>query len=311
MNNKDVRIILVNRRTRLEELIARHNTPEQARFYVQRLGGDFEDYVREDMTYQAVLDQAERELKRWARVQRLERGFLPNYIFAAQDVVVVIGQDGLVANTMKYLDGQPVIAINPDPNRYEGVLLPFGPADLLPIVRELLAGQRSAAHISMAEARLNDGQVLRAVNDFFIGPRRHTTATYTLAHGDRRERQMSSGVIVSTGLGCTGWVRSIVLGAARLAEAGGGCLSQDSILEGMRWDSDDLLFVVREPYPGAASRTELVIGRVKPDRPLSMESAMAEEGVIFSDGMLDDAIPFNAGSLVEIRRTEQSARLVV
>lgn len=32
-----------------------------------------------------------------------------------QDIVVVIGQDGLVANTLKYLDGQPVIAINPDP----------------------------------------------------------------------------------------------------------------------------------------------------------------------------------------------------
>jgi len=34
MASKEIRIILVTRRTRLEELIARHNTLEQARFYL-------------------------------------------------------------------------------------------------------------------------------------------------------------------------------------------------------------------------------------------------------------------------------------
>lgn len=311
MNGKDIRIILVTRRTRLEELIARHNTPEQARFYVERLGGDFEDYVREDSTYRTVVDQAERDLKQWGRVQRLERGFLPNYIFGAEDIVIVVGQDGLVANTMKYLAGQPVIAINPDPGRYEGVLLPFGPGDLVAILRETLVRQRPSARITMAEARLNDGQVLCAVNDFFIGPRRHTTAAYALAHGNQQEFQMSSGVIVSTGLGSTGWIRSIVLGAVRIAEASGGTLAPETLLKDMQWDSPDLLFAVREPYPGAASQTDLVIGRVSADKPLTLESAMAEEGVIFSDGMLDDAIAFNAGSRVEILKAAEAGMLVM
>jgi len=311
MNSKNVRIILINRRTRLEELIARHNTPEQARFFVERLGGDFEDYVREDIAYKTVLDQAETDLKSWGRVQRLERGFLPNYIFGPDDLVVVIGQDGLVANTMKYLNGQPVIAINPDPVRYEGVLLPFVPQDLIPILRESLVRQRSMMSITMAEARLNDGQSLLAVNDFFIGPRRHTTAAYALIHGDRREFQMSSGVIVSTGLGSTGWIRSIVLGAARIAEAAGTAFSQESLFSDMGWDSRQLLFAVREPYPGAASQTELVLGRVTDAAPLALESAMAEEGVIFSDGMLDDAIPFNAGARVDISNAARQGHLVV
>jgi len=311
MNSKDVRIILVNRRTRLEELIARHNTPEQARFFVERLGGDFEDYVREDITYKSVLDHAEMDLKRLGRVQRLERGFLPNYIFGPDDLVVIIGQDGLVANTMKYLNGQPVIAINPDPVRYEGVLLPFVPQDLIPILRESLVRQRPMMSITMAEARLNDGQSLLAVNDFFIGPRRHTTAAYALIHGDRREFQMSSGVIVSTGLGSTGWIRSIVLGAARIAEAAGTAFSQESLFSDMGWDSRQLLFAVREPYPVAASETKLVLGRVTDKAPLALESAMAEEGVIFSDGMLDDAIPFNAGARVEITNAARQGHLVV
>ena len=311
MNSREIRIILVTRRTRLEELVARHNTPEQARFYVERLGGDFEDYVREDGTYHTVVDQAERDLRACGRVQRLERAFLPNYIFAERDVVVVVGQDGLVANTMKYLDGQPVIAINPDPTRNEGVLLPFGPRDLIPVLRETLAARRPTANITMAEAHLNDGQILRAVNDFFVGPRRHTTAAYILTHGEREEFQMSSGIIVSTGLGTTGWLRSIVVGAARIAESSGGSMEQDRVLSDLTWDAKELLFAVREPYPGAASRTELVIGRVSADQPFSVESKMAEEGVIFSDGMLDDSMAFNAGAIVEIRAATASGRLVV
>ena len=123
METRDIRIILIYRRTRLEDLVARHNTLEQARFYVERLGGDFEDYVKEDATLKQVLSSSEKALKQMGRVQVLERSFLPNYLFGPQDRVVVIGQDGLVANTLKYLNGQPVIAINPDPARY-AIFLP-------------------------------------------------------------------------------------------------------------------------------------------------------------------------------------------
>ncbi|MEI9866324.1 MAG: hypothetical protein WDN00_17560 [Limisphaerales bacterium] len=46
----------------------------------------------------------------------VDRSFLPNFVFAPEDTVVTLGQDGLVANTLKYLDGQPVVGVNPDPN---------------------------------------------------------------------------------------------------------------------------------------------------------------------------------------------------
>ncbi|MFT7387173.1 MAG: hypothetical protein ACI8VC_000410 [Candidatus Endobugula sp.] len=32
----------------------------------------------------------------------VERNLLPNFIFGPEDIVVVIGQDGLVANPLKY-----------------------------------------------------------------------------------------------------------------------------------------------------------------------------------------------------------------
>jgi NAD kinase len=310
MSAQDARILLVHRRTRLEELVARHNTVEQARFAVERLEGDFGDYVKEDARYREALTRAEAALKSLGRVQRLERDFLPNYLFGRDDLVVVVGQDGLVANTLKYLDGQSVLALNPDPTRYEGVLLPFALADLPRVAAEALAGRRPASEITMVEARLNDGQRLQAVNDLFLGPRRHTTASYVLAFGDYRDLQMSSGLIVATGLGSTGWLRSILEGAVFLAAAAGRRFDTAELTADLRWESRFLLFAVREPYAGGAGTAGPVFGRIDAQTPLRLESRMAEEGVIFSDGMLDDAVPFNAGAQVEIGLAARCGRLL-
>ena len=87
-----------------------------------------------------------------------------------------LGQDGLVANTLKYLDGQHVIGLNPDPKRWDGVPLPFGVADLAGIVAEEIRGRRPVKSVTMAKATLNTGTELYAVNDLFIGPRSHISA---------------------------------------------------------------------------------------------------------------------------------------
>ena len=56
---------------------------------------------------------------------------------------------------------------------------------------------------------LDDGQTLLALNELFIGHHSHQSARYTISTGDNEERHSSSGVIVSTGTGATGWARSI------------------------------------------------------------------------------------------------------
>ncbi|MDR1349613.1 MAG: hypothetical protein LBJ59_02310, partial [Zoogloeaceae bacterium] len=58
-----------------------------------------------------------------------------------------------------------------------------------------------------------------AVNDFFIGQRTHISARYILKHEGLKEPQSSSGVIVSTGLGSTGWMKSIIAGASRISSS--------------------------------------------------------------------------------------------
>lgn len=310
MDSLQRRIVLVTRRTRLEDLVARLNTVEQARFYVEHMGADFSDYEAEQALYSESVRTAEASLGRFGRVQRLERGLVPNFLFPPDCLVVVIGQDGLVANTLKYLQGQPVIGVNPDARRWDGVLLPFEVADLPKVVPEAQAGRRPTRAISMARVRLSDGQELHAVNDFFIGPRSHVSARYSIEVGDQCETHSSSGVIVSTGLGSTGWFRSLLTGAMGVTGSTG--TEELKVLQagGFPSDSRFLYYTVREPFPSRSSQATLVFGRVEADRPLRLTSQMPDYGVIFSDGIEHDSLEFNSGVSAEVGLATRTGILV-
>jgi NAD kinase len=288
------KVVLVTRRTRLEELVVRHNTLAQAKFYVEHLGADFGDYLKENEAYARSLRIVVQALQTWGRFQLLDRSMLSNFVFGPSDIVVALGQDGLVANTMKYLEGQPVIGLNPEPSRWDGILLPFEPSDLAQVLAELVADKRSAKGVTMAQASLADGQTLRAVNDLFIGPRSHTSALYELSYDGKTEFQSSSGVIVSTGLGSTAWMKSVITGSMAIAQSV-GAISQQFKYIPMPWDTPALEFAVREPFPSKASQTSLIHGRFGADEPLRIRSRMPESGVIFSDGIEADYLRFGAG----------------
>ena len=102
------------------------------------------------------------------------------------DVVVVLGQDGLVANVAKYLDGQPVIGLNPEPERFPGVLVATAPERWPTCARTSAAGRAASRSARWCAARLDDGQELRAFNEVFLGHGTHQSARYELiAVGER------------------------------------------------------------------------------------------------------------------------------
>jgi len=307
------KIILVTRKTRLEGLVERFNTIGQAKFYIEHSGGDFTLYEREHVAYVNALSKLRSALQRLAKLQEIERGFLPNFLFAPEDVVVTIGIDGLVVNTAKYLDGQPVVAVNPDPAHIDGVLLPFNVQSAIPAVQKVLRGEVRARQISMAEAVLNDSQTLLAFNDLFIGAKTHVSARYKIKLQDQEEHHSSSGIIVSTGVGSTGWLSSLFNMANGMYEVFSQDKKHDMVLPPvrMKWESDRLVFVVREPFVSKTSRAELVSGLVSPAAPLVIESEMAEGGVIFSDGVEADFLPFNSGAIATVNLAKKKTQLVV
>lgn len=310
MSSLERKLVLVVRKTRLEELLARHHTAAQARFYVEHLGADFGDYEREHDAYHAARRTTLEVLERHGRYQVVDRAFLPNFIFAPDDLVFALGQDGLVANTMKYLDGNPLVGLNPEPARYDGVLLPFVARDLAPLLPDLLADRRPFKEVTMAKATLIDRQILYAVNDFFIGPKTHTSARYEIRHAQRAETQSSSGIIVSTGLGSTAWIRSVITGSTAIA---GALWHDDRKLDyrPLPWNTDYLQFAVREPFPSKTSQVSLTFGEIREKQELTLRSLMPENGVIFSDGIEADFLEFNSGSEARISVAERRGRLVV
>ena len=304
------KIVLVTRKTRLEELVERFNTRPQARFYIEHSGGDFGLYEREHETYHQALTALRGQLQGLLKMQVIERSFLPNFLFAETDLVVTIGIDGLVVNTAKYLDGQPLVAVNPDPQHIDGVLLPFNVTQVQAEVRKVLHNQAKIRAITMAEASLNDGQRLLAFNDLFIGRQDHVSARYQIAFAGQQEKHSSSGIIVSTGAGATGWLSSLFNMANGMLR-GFGAEQANLSRPQLTWEANELYFVVREPFISKTSGAGVVCGRVTPDSLLKLESNMAEGGVIFSDGVAADYLAFNAGTLATIGLARQKTQLVV
>lgn len=306
-------LVLVTKKTPLEELIERFNTLAQARFYIEHLGGAFEEYEAQHARYTAAVAALQRQLPRRLKQHVIERAFLPTYLFTDHDLVIPIGPDGLVVNVAKYLTSQPILAVNPDPQRVDGILIPFGVDDAGEWLGRALVGKAALRPVTMAKASLNNGQALYAFNDLFIGPRSHVSARYRIEHAGRAEDHSSSGLIVSTGAGSTGWLQSIITGAVRVAAGVTGTDITPPAPETYRlpWEADELYFTVREPFTSRTSQANIVFGKVTARQPLVLRSYMPENGVIFSDGLERDYVDFNSGAVATIGIAERKANLIV
>lgn len=317
------KLVLITRKTRLEGLIERFNTRAQAKFYLEHAGLDFGDYEREHDTYRRSLDTTLAALDVGLKLQVLERALVPTYLFSTQDAVVVLGQDGTVANAAKYVGAQPLLGVNPDPERFDGVLLPFRVDELRRALEATLAARAKVREVTLAEVTLSDGQTLLAFNDLFLGARTHVSAHYRLrvAGGEAKkllksakaadtgwERQSSSGVIVSTGAGSTGWLSSVCTMAANVTRTLGGGSAKPVRLD---WEDPRLFFVVREPFVSKHSSASSTAGWLAGAARLEVESLMPSGGVIFSDGVEDDALSFTSGLVARVGPAAQRARLVV
>ena len=299
---------LIVQKTALEELVERNSTADQARFRLRQQGVAFEPYQAAHDAYHRSLAQVKESVPATARVRVIDRDFLPTVLFGPDDVIVVVGRDGLVVNAAKYLDGQPLVGVNPDPARIDGVLLPFRADQAAAALAAVWAGRYATDKLTMAKASLNTGQTLYAVNDLFVGRRGHASARYTLAAGDAEEEQSSSGVIVGTGAGSTGWLRAVQAGAAGWVGSAAG----KPLLTDYAFDRTDrrLRFAVREPFPSKTSAAGLVTGWLTAGDELVVTSQMPQGGVIFGDGVEADGLEFVSGTVATITVADRALNLV-
>jgi NAD kinase len=304
-------VIIVTRKTELDDLVVRFNTKAQAKFYLEQAGQSFETIQVAHDKHQAVLSQVRKAVPNTIKSQTIDRELVPRFMFGEDDLIITVGQDGLVSNTAKYLTGQPILAVNPDPDRFDGILLPFTIDTVEKQLYTTLHGPLQVKQVTLAKAELADGQTLLAFNDFFIGANSHVSARYKIEIGDRQENQSSSGIIVSTGAGSTGWLQSIYAGAAGVIEALGGQVIPPANGGRLNWDIEHLVYSVREPFPSKATQTSIVHGIFTKETPLKITSQMATNGIIFSDGVEADYLEFNSGAELTLSTAPTKASLIV
>jgi len=302
------KLVIVTRKTRLQELVERFNTRSQAKFYIEHAGGDFADYEREDDAYRSSLEVLRRSLDFEMPQQLVDRVLVPTFQFQKEDLVVTLGQDGLVANTAKYVGAQPIVAVNPEPGRFDGILLPFLPDQARSAVVKVIEAKAKIHEVTLAEIKLQDGQRLLAFNDLFIGARSHVSALYRITSSKKSEIQSSSGVLVSTGAGSTGWLSSVFNMASGVSRFCGGTRVKPIR---MPWEDPRLIYIVREPFVSRHSQANIVAGLLASGEELVLESLMPSGGAVFSDGMEADFLHFNSGAIATVRAAEQRAHLVV
>lgn len=300
--------IIVKNKTRLEILVERFNTKAQAQFYIERSGGNWKEYEIEHVQFHNSLSAVQKQLSVVIKNKIVERTFLPSFLFNEKQLVIVIGQDGLVANTAKYVNGIPIVAINPDVDRYDGYLLPFTSENFISGVEAVIKNDFNSKTASFAEAKLNDGQRLLAFNDLYIGASSHISARYKISYANKSEEHSSSGIIVSTKAGSSGWLSSVF----NMTRGVNGFINNEKKeIRSKQLKDEQLMFVVREPFQSKKTQTEIVTGLLNPQSNLTLESYMPNNGVIFSDGIESDFLNFNSGAIAVIGTAKEKAKLVL
>jgi NAD kinase len=290
------RVVILTRLSEKTALERRYGTVQQASFMMARAmtgARDFNHALKTDASQSLALETIRRALPRDVQIVEIDRTLVAQFVFDPKDLVVALGQDGLVANVGKYLDGQPLVGVNPDPASFDGTLLPFTAESFAASARNILSGDRPKRSVVLAEAATDDGQTLRGFNEIFVGAPTHQSARYRLTFDAASELQSSSGLIASTGSGSTGWLRSL---------AGDEAIFNPTDVA--------LKYRVREAWPGRGYGASLISGDVTRANPLTVESHMAS-GVVFADGIEDDSIAFDAGVTIRIQPSERRVNLVV
>lgn len=284
------RVVVVHRRTEYQELVARHGTRGQAAFFLATRGQDLDAVEqRHDFTQAALALVGAAIPSHWSRAT-IEREDLSRFVFRPEDVVVVVGQDGLVANLAKYLGTQPVIGINPLLGANAGILVPHRPAAIDRLLHEVSTGTAHTLNRTMVQARSDDGQTLTALNEIYFGQPTHQSARYTITVNESTERQSSSGIIVGTGTGSTGW-----------------CLSLQRVqahhLQLPTPDEPTLAWFVREPWPSPSTEATLTNGTLR-GAPLTVH-VESDTLVAFGDGIEDDRLTLSWGQHLTIETADR------
>lgn len=185
-------------------------------------------------------------------------------------LVVAVGGDNHFQFVSHFVERKKIIGINSDPFSSEGAILSFAPEDIPRLVRELENNTLTWNRWSRVQVWKN-GKKLGppALSEVFLGEQnRLSMSRHILKHGKMTEEQKSSGLLVTTGVGQTGWFHS-AMSPRRIKHISPA--------------ENCFLFGATEPFAGRLSRARLTSGIVRGRGALRVQSLNDEQGIIGID----------------------------
>jgi len=230
--------------------------------------------------------------------------------FKGRDLVIAIGGDGTILNTAHFiLDKTPVLTVKSEPKSVGG-LCTINYTQFEEAIKNILADKFKIEKWARIEGKMvrKQGEVnLRttvgvrmdnktdlALNEILIGPKyRSGAARYEIEFNGKKEVQLSSGIIVSTGCGSAAWYRNIA--------GNDGSFSRES---------DELRFIATEYDTAKGYR--LVKGSIKPGDKFKIKSLMSINGVASFDGDSNKRMyKFLTGNEMEIKASDKPLYVII
>jgi len=280
------RVAVVVKRTTYRKFVLEVHDPLIARLLrrhdptVGRLKQSHEDHESTIREVEAALDALDAEV--------VFRGGPRARVPARTDLVVTVGGDGTLL-AASHLIGQdvPLLGINSAPGHSVGFFCGATKGTVKATLARALAGELPRSELTRMRVELN-GKALhnRVLNEaLFCHASPAATSRYILMLAEGEEEQRSSGLWVGPAAGSTAAQRS----------AGGRVLPLQS---------QQLQYVVREPYTPAGGHFRFARGLVDPDAELVIRSKMREAKVFLDGHRLVHSVTL--GDVLTMRRSEES-----
>lgn len=235
-------------------------------------------------SHERQLAMRRRVLKLLPEARVVSRQALDPAALEGASLVVALGGDNHFIFVSQLLDATPILGVNADRLRSYGGLLHIDETNLESALRRMRAGGQTCRRLARIQASVDGRPVGRATSEIFVGERgRKNMSRHALSmDGGAEEEQKSSGLLIATAAGSTGWFSYYARPFSQGARYG-------------RW-------ALSEAFPREA-RYERAEGKLWPGQTLTVRSLNDSEGIVSIDCLRDVPLAFCA--VATFRMSEQ------
>ena len=241
-----------------------------------------------------ALNHIKETLKKYGIKYKIrKREKLKEKFFKNRDLILAFGGDGTFLMASHGVLGKvPMLGINSDPSSKEGFFMNANKDDFEKKIKRVINNDFQIKKLHRLEAYIGKKRIPDlALNEYYVASEKpYHTARYYLTVRGKRERQKSSGVLVSTAAGSYAWTKS----------AGG---------KELPLCSDDFEYIIREPYCGrTAAKCRLFNDILRKDEKVIIEFELGN-GIIIADSTATEH-KFKTGEKVTIKLSKKPLHII-